>query len=204
VLTELLIATGNSGKFKEFAALFAGSGIRLYSLKDFPALTPAVEDGATFRENALKKAVAAANETGLPVIADDSGLCVDALDGRPGVLSARFADEGCGDEANNMKLLRVLAGVPQERRRAAFRCVIVFCIPEGLVTAFEGELRGIILEQFAGSGGFGYDPLFMVPEYGKTLAELPIEVKNRISHRGRAAESLLAYLGGNKFIPAKE
>jgi len=204
LLTELLIATGNSGKFKEFAALFAGSGIRLYSLKDFPALTPAVEDGATFRENALKKAVAAANETGLPVIADDSGLCVDVLDGRPGVLSARFAGEGCSDEANNLLLLHEMTCVPGAWRSAAFRCVIAFCIPGGLEAAFEGELRGIILEKSVGSGGFGYDPLFMVPEYGKTLAELPVVVKNRISHRGRAAESLLIYLRENKLMPAKE
>lgn len=203
MLTELLIATGNSGKFKEFAALFAGSDIRLYSLKDFPALMPAVEDGVTFRENAVKKAVAAARETGLPVIADDSGLCVDALGGRPGVLSARFAGDGSGDEANNLKLLHELSGVPRVRRSATFRCVISFCTPEGLTADFEGELRGFILEQFVGSGGFGYDPLFMVPEYGKTVAELSMEVKNRISHRGRAAESLRIYLENNGFIQPK-
>lgn len=204
MLKELLIATGNSGKFKEFTALFAGSGIRLYSLQDFPSLPPVVEDGATFRDNALKKAAAAANETGLPAIADDSGLCVDALDGRPGVLSARFAGEGGGDAANNLKLLRELSGVPMVRRSAAFRCVISFFTPAGISADFDGELRGFILEEAAGSGGFGYDPLFMVPEYGKTLAELPIEVKNRISHRGRAADSLLAYLGENRFIPSIE
>jgi XTP/dITP diphosphohydrolase len=197
LLKELLIATGNSGKFREFAALFANSGIKLYSLQDFPSLLPVVEDGATFRENALKKAAAAARETGLAAIADDSGLCVDALDGRPGVLSARFAGEGCGDGANNIKLLQALANVPQGRRFASFRCVIAFCTPEGLEADFEGELCGIILEQPSGSGGFGYDPLFMVPEYGKTLAELSIEIKNRISHRGRAAEALREYLAGH-------
>lgn len=203
MLTELLIATANGGKFREFAALFAGSDIRLYSLKDFPALLPTVEDGATFRENALKKAVVAANKTGLSVIADDSGLCVDALAGRPGVLSARFAGDGCGDEANNLKLLHELSGVPRGRRAAAFRCVISLCTPEGLTADFEGELRGFILEQFVGSGGFGYDPLFMVPEYGKTVAELPMEVKNRISHRGKAAACLRVYLENNGFIQSK-
>lgn len=200
MLTELLIATGNSGKFKEFAALFAGRGIRLYSLKDFPAIPPVIEDGETFLENALKKAAAAVNATGLPVIADDSGLCVDSLAGGPGVLSARFAGEGCGDAANNQKLLHELRGVPRERRSAAFCCVISFCTPQGLQADFAGELRGFILEEAAGSGGFGYDPLFMVPEYGKTVAELSMEVKNRISHRGRAAKSLHTYLQLHGFI----
>jgi len=194
LLTELLIATGNSGKMKEFAALFAGSGIKLYSLKDFPDFVPTDEDGSTFKENALKKAAAAAKDTGLIAIADDSGLCVDVLDGRPGVFSARYAGEGVGDEANNLKLLQELTGVPKAHRSAAFRCVIAFCAPDGFEAVFEGELRGFILEHSSGHGGFGYDPLFMVPEYGKTLAELPIEVKNRISHRGRATASLSEYL----------
>lgn len=202
-MKELLIATGNSGKMKEFAALFAESGVRLYSLKDFPALIPAVEDGKTFRENALKKATAASRQTGLCVIADDSGLCVDALGGGPGIFSARFAGEGCGDEANNLKLLRELAGVPSELRSAVFRCVIAFCTPEGVEASFAGELRGFILERPSGHGGFGYDPLFMVPEFAQTVAELPHEVKNRISHRGRAAEELRAYLWENGFMKSK-
>lgn len=202
-MKELLIATGNNGKFREFAALFSDSGIKLYSLKDFPALIPAVEDGATFKENALKKASAAARETGLPVIADDSGLCVDALDGRPGVLSARFAGEDGGDGANNLKLLQELAAVERGLRTAAFRCVIAFCMPDGLEATFEGELRGRILEHASGSGGFGYDPLFQVAEYGKTLAELPLEIKNRISHRGRAAEALRTYLLNSGFLQPK-
>jgi XTP/dITP diphosphohydrolase len=199
-MREILVATGNSGKMKEFAALFAESGVRLYSLKDFPALIPAVEDGKTFRENALKKAAAASRQTGLCVIADDSGLCVDALGGGPGIFSARYAGEGCGDEANNLKLLRELAGVPIEQRSAAFRCVIAFCSPELVEASFEGELRGFILERPSGHGGFGYDPLFMVSEYGRTVAELPSEVKNRISHRGRAAEGLRTYLWENGFM----
>jgi XTP/dITP diphosphohydrolase len=193
-MRELLIATGNSGKLKEFAALFAGSGMKLYSLNDFPELVPAVEDGKTFRENALKKAVAASRKTGICAIADDSGLCVDALNGSPGVFSARFAGECCGDDANNRKLLLELAGVPKEHRSATFRCVIALCTPESLDKIFEGELRGHILEHPSGCGGFGYDPLFMVPEYGKTVAELPIELKNRISHRGKAVENLKIYL----------
>ncbi len=202
-MKELLIASGNAGKVREFAALFAGREIRLYSLKEFPALTTVVEDGSTFRANALKKAVAACKETGLAVIADDSGLCVDALAGAPGVISARYAGEGADDAANNLKLLGELSTVPMGLRTAFFRCVIAFCTPEGLEATFEGELRGIILEQPSGSGGFGYDPLFMVPEYGKTLAELPLEIKNRISHRGKATEALREYFEKNKIYEIK-
>lgn len=203
MLRELLIATGNSGKMNEFATLFAGSGIKLYSLKDFPDLVPAAEDGKTFRENALKKAAAASRQTGLSAIADDSGLCVEALDGGPGVFSARFAGAGCGDEANNLKLLREMAGVSEKHRSAAFRCAIALCMSDGLHQTFEGELRGFILDHPSGHGGFGYDPLFMVPEYGRTVAELPAEIKNRISHRGRATAALMAYLGKNGFVKAK-
>lgn len=202
-MKELLIATGNAGKVKEFAALFADRELKLYSLKDFPALLPAVEDGRTFVENALKKAAAASSQTGLPTIADDSGLCVDALDGNPGVLSARYAGEGANDQANNLKLLHELTAVPMGRRQAAFRCAIAFCTPEGSEANFEGELRGLIIEKPSGNGGFGYDPLFMVPEYGKTLAELSLEIKNRVSHRGRAAEALKAYLVKNEFLQSK-
>lgn len=202
-MKELLIATGNAGKMREFAALFAEMEIRLYSLKDFPAHLPAVEDGMTFTSNALKKAAAAARETGMPAIADDSGLCVDALDGKPGVFSARYAGEEADDGANNLKLLQELQGVPMEQRSAAFCCVIAFCTPEGFEATFNGELHGLILEKPSGSGGFGYDPLFMVPEYGRTLAELPLEIKNRISHRGRAAETLSAYLIKNGFMQSK-
>lgn len=193
-MKELLVATGNTGKFREFAALFAESVIKLYSLQDFPNLGSVVEDGSTFEENAVKKALAAARETGMPVIADDSGLCVDALHGRPGVFSARFAGEGAGDEANNRKLLLELAGVPLPERSAAFHCVIAYCTPDGRQITFDGKLAGVIIEEAVGSGGFGYDPLFLVPEYGRTLAELPLEVKNRISHRGRAAAMLKEYL----------
>lgn len=193
-MKELLVATGNAGKVKELAALLSGSGIRLYSLQDFPDIPPVIEDGATFADNAIKKATAAAKATGLPVIADDSGLIVDAIGGRPGVHSARYAGEGADDGANNAKLLSELAGIPQKERSAAFRCVIALCMPQGECQTFTGELGGMILTAPSGSGGFGYDPLFMVPEYGMTLAELPLEVKNRISHRGRAFVELQKYL----------
>jgi len=202
-MKELLIATGNAGKVREFEALFADRDIKLYSLHDFPALLPVVEDGTTFSANALKKATAASRQTGLPVIADDSGLSVDALAGRPGVLSARYAGEEADDGANNLKLLQELTAVPMKQRSAAFHCVIAFCTPEGFEATFDGELRGLILEKPSGRGGFGYDPLFMVPEYGKTLAELPLEIKNRISHRGMAAKALSTYLIKNGFMQSK-
>lgn len=202
-MKEFLVATGNAGKMREFETLFAGLDVKLYSLRDFPTLESPEEDGATFKENALKKAYSAARWTGLTTIADDSGLCVDALDGRPGVLSARFAGQGAGDEANNLKLVRELSSLPLKMRTAEFRCVIALCSPEGESSFFEGELKGVILEKPAGSGGFGYDPLFMVPEYGKTLAELPLDVKNRISHRGRACRLLHDHLIKNEIIKSK-
>jgi len=199
-MNRILVATGNAGKVKELSALLQGSGIELLSMKDFSQLPVVVEDGETFAENALKKARSASKATGLPVIADDSGLVVDALDGKPGVYSARYAGEGCSDADNNVKLLRELAGIGMERRTAAFHCVIALCLPDGLCKTFSGELKGIITEIPAGGGGFGYDPLFLVPEYGMTLAELPLEVKNRISHRGRAFAALQHCLLESKTI----
>jgi len=193
-MKALLIATGNQGKMREFATLFSALPVRLYSLKDFPELIPVAEDGDSFTANALKKAESASNATGLPVIADDSGLCVDALHGRPGVYSARYAGEQADDAANNARLLKELAGVHPPGRTASFHCVIALSTPEEESRIFSGQLCGVILEEARGKGGFGYDPLFLVPEYGKTLAELPIEVKNRISHRGNAAALLKEYL----------
>jgi XTP/dITP diphosphohydrolase len=154
-----------------------------------------VEDGATFAENALKKGMAAARATGLPVIADDSGLEVDLLGGRPGVRSARYAGEDATDSANNERLIGEIAGFPEGGRTAAFRCVVALCLPDGSCHTFTGSLEGLILKEPRGSGGFGYDPLFLIPEYGKTLAELPMEVKNAISHRGKALAALKEYLG---------
>lgn len=193
-MTELLVATGNRGKFRELELLLRDVVEKLFSLADFPGLAPVVEDGATFAENAVKKARNAALATGKPVIADDSGLVVDALGGRPGVHSARFAGEGCCDAENNAKLLRELSEVPVEGRTAAFHCVIALCLPDGTCRTFDGELKGVMTDAPIGTDGFGYDPLFLVPEYGRTLAELSMDVKNRISHRGRALAKLKAHL----------
>ena len=191
-MRELLVASGNKGKLREFAELLKGVVDTILSPADFPGLPEVEEDGATFEENAIKKARSAALFTGLPVLADDSGLSVDFLDGRPGVYSARFAGEGASDADNNALLLRELAGVPQEQRGAAFHCVIALCQPDGSCQSFDGSLSGAILEVPRGDGGFGYDPLFLVPEYGQTFSELPLEIKNVISHRGRAMQMLRA------------
>ncbi len=193
-MKELFVATRNRGKLKEFEALFAGVVDQLLSPADMPDVPEVTEDGATFQENAVKKARSAAIAIGKPVLADDSGLVVDALDGRPGVYSARFAGEGASDDDNNTKLLAEMVHLSEEHRSAAFRCVIALCFPDGSCRTFDGELRGIILGVPRGAGGFGYDPLFLVPEYGQTLAELPMEIKNRISHRGKALAKLKEYL----------
>ncbi len=193
-MKELLVATGNKGKLRELELLLHGSVERIRSLADFPELPAVEEDGGTFVENAIKKARSVAVATGLPVLADDSGLVVDLLGGRPGVHSARFAGETATDNENNARLLRELAGVPVESRGAAFRCVLALCLPDGSCDTFDGELRGVILETPRGTEGFGYDPLFLVPEYGQTLAELPLAIKNRISHRGKALLRLKEFL----------
>ena len=188
------MATGNKGKIREIAALLDGLCERVLSSADFPGLPEVIEDGADFATNALKKATSASRFAGVPVLADDSGLVVDALDGRPGVLSARFAGEGATDAENNAKLLRELADVPSLQRSAAFHCVIALCWPDGTCHTFDGKLKGLILDAPRGDGGFGYDPLFMVREYGLTLAELPFEIKNSISHRGRALAKMKEYI----------
>jgi len=186
----LVLATKNRGKIREFSRALAGLGLHFLSLHDFPALGPIEENGSTFLENACKKAVVAARYSNLPALADDSGLEVDYLGGAPGVLSARFSGSEGDDAANNRKLLRLLAGVPYRDRRARFRCVLAIATPGGSLVTAEGVLEGYIGLEPRGQGGFGYDPLFIVPEYNCTLAELDLETKNRISHRGRALAKL--------------
>ena len=192
MVLELLAATGNAHKVKEMRAILAPAGVRLLSAGDVGGLPDVVEDGATFRENAIKKACAIAAATGRRVIADDSGLEVAALDGAPGVLSARYAGEGGNDGRNVAKLLGALDG--HSDRRARFVCVVAVAGPEGLVGTAEGEVRGRIGDQPRGQGGFGYDPVFLDPASGLTAAELPAARKNAISHRGLALAALRARL----------
>lgn len=183
---KVVFASRNRGKAKELAALVADAGIELLSLADLPGAPEVIEDGATFEENAATKARAIAAWSGLPAVADDSGLEVDAIGGAPGVRSARFAGDGATDAENNAKLLRMMANVPPERRTARFVSVIAVATPDGKVSTVRGTCEGIIGREPRGAGGFGYDPLFIVPEYGLTFAEMDLATKNRISHRGRA------------------
>jgi len=191
---ELLIATRNRGKLKEIQRLLAGCDIVVRGLETYDGLPEVVEDGDTFEANARKKAATMARLTGCLALADDSGLTVRALGGKPGIFSARYAGEKATDADNNRKLLNDMADVPVGQRQAAFHCVMALCSPSGACRLFEGRLDGEILLQPRGEGGFGYDPLFMVPSYGCTLAELPLDVKNRISHRGLALKKLINHL----------
>lgn len=191
---ELLVATRNNGKLKEIQRLLADTDIIVKGLDECGDLPEVVEDGDTFAANAHKKAATMAHLTGYVTLADDSGLAVEALDGRPGIYSARYAGDAASDADNNRKLLEEMTDVAFNQRQAAFHCVLALCTPDGGCQLFEGRLDGIILEQTRGDGGFGYDPLFLVPEYGRTLAELPLEIKNRISHRGQAFKRLVGYL----------
>lgn len=191
-MKELVVATGNKGKLREFGELLQGLVDTILSPADFPGFPEVEEDGDTFEANAIKKAMSAARFTGKPVLADDSGLSVDYLGGRPGVHSARFAGENAADADNNALLLREMEGVSPEQRTAAFHCVIALCFPDGSCQTFDGSLPGLVLEAPRGTGGFGYDPLFLVPEYDQTFSELPMEIKNSISHRGRAMQMLKA------------
>lgn len=186
LIKELVLATRNPHKGVELSALLSDLGITIRTLAEFPDAPDVIEDGETCQANAIKKATAIARHTGLPVVADDTGLMVDALNGRPGVYAARYAGEGATYEDNWRKLLRELDGVSWEKRKACFVTVAAIAIPTGKVEVAEGVLEGIIASAPAGSGGFGYDPVFFIPELGKTLAQLTSEEKNRISHRAKA------------------
>jgi XTP/dITP diphosphohydrolase len=191
----LVMATRNAGKVREMAALLQDLKVRLLSLNDFPELPEIPEDGATFADNAQAKAQAVARLTGLPALADDSGLEVEALGGRPGVFSARYAQDRTGgatptDEDNWRKLLDELRDVSPEKRQARFVCEIALAWPSGRLITTRGEVAGSIALKPRGTGGFGYDPVFWVPSHQATVAELDPATKNRISHRGRALQKL--------------
>lgn len=193
-IKEILLATRNSDKVRELAALLGDLGIRIRTLADFPTAPEVEEDGETCEANALKKARAIASATGLLSVADDTGLEVDALGGRPGVFAARYAGEGATYEDNCRKLIKELDGVPQARRTARFVTVAALAMPGGETRVATGTLAGVIAEACVGSQGFGYDPVFFVPELGRTLAELTAEEKNRVSHRAKAFMNLRAVL----------
>lgn len=190
-LKEILIATKNKGKVKEFVSLFAKKGITVQSLLDFPEEVDVEESGHTFLENAKMKAETISKKFNKIVIADDSGLAVDALEGRPGVFSARYAGEEKDDEANVKKVLDQLKGVPFEKRSAKFHCVLAIAFPNEKTKFVEGTCEGFITEKPMGSNGFGYDPIFYSIEKQQTMAQLSNNEKNEISHRGKAMKKLL-------------
>jgi len=191
---ELVVATRNAGKLKEIRRLLESRGIHVRGLEEFPEVPDVVEDGETFAENAIKKAEAVAQFFSMPCLADDSGLVVDALQGHPGVHSARFSGAEANDQSNNRKLLDEMAAVPESRRQAAFCCVMALCMPGQSPRLFEGRVNGVIIEREQGDGGFGYDPLFWLPGCNCTMAELPLDTKNQISHRGQALSQLVDFL----------
>jgi XTP/dITP diphosphohydrolase len=198
---RFVLATRNRGKIAEFNHLFAGvSEIEVLSLHDLGEVAEVIEDGATFEDNAKKKACQVARSCGLIALADDSGLEVDALNGEPGVYSARFAGDEADDAANNRKLLELLSDVPAERRKARFRCVLALAVPNGANTAEVHLERGVCEGQIGwaprGRNGFGYDPLFIPQGQNLTMAELPAQEKNRISHRARATRQMREYIMG--------
>lgn len=187
---KLVLASQNRHKAEEIQSIL-GKNIKLLTLDEVGCKDlEIIEDGDTFEANAVKKAVTVMEKTGLPSIADDSGLCVDALGGAPGIYTARFAGEGATDDQNISKLLKALEGVEMSERTARFVCVIALAYPDREPVTFCGECQGKILTEKRGENGFGYDPIFYVEEFEKTMAELPAEVKNSISHRSNALSKL--------------
>ena len=195
---EIVLATQNEDKIREIKTILHGLPVKLITFKEHSQVLSVEEDGKTLEENAIKKASEWMKETGKPALADDSGLEVDYLYGAPGVYSSRFAGENATYADNNAKLLKLLEGVEKEKRKARFRCVAALVFPDGRKKLFQGTVEGIIITTPRGKSGFGYDPVFLIPEYGKTFAELGDEIKNKISHRAIAFTKLKNFL--QKFL----
>jgi XTP/dITP diphosphohydrolase len=189
---KILAATGNKGKLREIREILENKDLIIVSPDEIGIKAEVLEDGLTFEENAIKKATALRDISGMNVLADDSGLCVDALGGMPGVISARFSGAGATDETNIIKLLNLMED--KNDRKAKFVCVLALALTDGRIITASGECPGIITDSPSGTGGFGYDPVFLDPSSGLTFAELPQEEKNRISHRRRALEELKTIL----------
>lgn len=195
---SIIFATGNEGKMKEIRMILADMGMPVISMKEAGVRADIVENGATFEENAVIKAKAVMELTGQIAMADDSGLVIDCLNGEPGIYSARYMGEDTSYEIKNQNLIDRLEGVPDEKRTARFVCVIACALPDGTLFTSEGTMEGIIGYESRGENGFGYDPIFYLPEYGCSSAQLTPEKKNELSHRGKALrrmrEKLEAYL----------
>lgn len=191
---KIVVATHNKGKIREFKAALAEIGIEAVGIGELVKVPEPVEDGTTFAANARIKAQYYMKACGLPCLADDSGLEVDALGGAPGVFSARYAGEHATDEDNNKKLLAALQDVPAEKRTGRYVAALVLSYPGGHELTATGYCEGVVIDEARGEGGFGYDPYFYVPSLGHTMAEIPLEEKNAISHRGLALKKLIALL----------
>lgn len=191
----IVLATHNAGKIREFKGALEPLGYDVVSVHDvISSIQEPEETGTTFAENARIKALYYMKATGMPCLADDSGIVVDALDGRPGVYSARYAGPECDDEKNNQKLIEELSIVAPEKRTAHYACDLVLVFPDGREYEAQGTCEGLIRDFYAGDGGFGYDPLFYLPQFKKTMAEITLEEKNAISHRGKALKKLVEIL----------
>ena len=194
-MLEILIATNNLGKVKEIKDILDSSKIKILTMKDFPPLPKIEEDGKTYQENAFKKARKISEYTGKICLADDSGLEIDYLKGKPGIYSSRW---GNSDEERINKVLKLIENVPKNKRNAKFVCVVVLVFPNGKIYMVKEECKGIIAFNPKGEHGFGYDPIFLVPEYDKTFAELGDKIKNQISHRGKAMRRMIDII--NKIV----
>jgi XTP/dITP diphosphohydrolase len=190
MIKEMVLATENRHKGEEIKSILKDLDIKIIPMTSFTDYPATIEDGATFEENASRKARETAEFFRKWAIADDSGLEVDCLNGRPGIYSARYAGENCSYEDNNKKLLAELKDVPEEKRTANFSTVIAVASPDGRLFLAGGKIFGTIKEHTAGTGGFGYDPVFYIPEYGKTFAEISYEIKNSLSHRAKALQKI--------------
>ncbi len=193
-MLEVVLATRNPGKVRELLDLLRDLPLQVYTLQAFPQIRDLQEDGLTYTENAISKALTVARLTRRVAVADDSGIEIDALQGAPGPHSRRFLGEGISDAARNARILKLVAGVPAKSRTARYRAVVAVATPEGTARTFEGICEGQIAAAPRGSHGFGYDSIFLVPEYGKTMAQLPMTIKNRISHRAQAMAAARVYL----------
>lgn len=195
---KIVLATHSAGKIREFQKAFSEIGWDAVPVAEIADVSEPEETGTTFEENALLKARYYAKAVNYPVLSDDSGIIADALGDRPGIYSARYAGVHGNDEANNRKLVEDLKPYKGEDRKGRYLCVVALAWPDGKEMTAEGTCEGIIRDFYQGKGGFGYDPLFYLPSYGKTMAELPMEEKNKISHRGRALRALLEKLKNAK------
>ncbi|MBD3246650.1 MAG: XTP/dITP diphosphatase [Candidatus Omnitrophica bacterium] len=207
-MTELIVATKNAGKVKEIREILSAAEVEVKCLEDLPDTYALIEDGRTFEENAAKKAIPVSRVyPRVWTAGEDSGLEVDALDGAPGIFSKRYSGADATDQKNNEKLLAALRGLPPQQRTARYRCCVVLARAGRAVKVCEGVLEGVIAVSPQGNGGFGYDPIFSLPEYGKTIAQLSSAEKNAVSHRGRAFEKVRDFLqgsGGRQEIRGKE